>query len=112
VGLVDSPESFASESPPDGREILRTFRGTLLSLVVVFLACAGPVLAAPIRVTTWNLEWFRNGSPRELPPAEQDKRITAAAEVLRPLNPDIILLQEVRDYEVCARLAEKIAPRI
>jgi len=26
------------------------------------------------------------------------------------LNPDIILLQEVRDYEACARLGEAIAP--
>ena len=30
--------------------------------------------------------------------------------MLRPLNPDIILLQEVRDYDVCARLGEAIAP--
>ena len=27
-----------------------------------------------------------------------------------PINPDIILLQEVRDYEACARLGEAIAP--
>jgi endonuclease/exonuclease/phosphatase family metal-dependent hydrolase len=66
--------------------------------------------ASPIRVTTWNLEWFPNGSKKELPAAEQDKRIRAAADVLRPLNPDIILLQEVRDYDVCARLANAIAP--
>jgi hypothetical protein len=64
---------------------------------------AGPVLAAaPIRVSTWNLERFPNGSPKELPASEQDKRIAAAANVLRPLNPDIILLQEVRDCHVCA----------
>src|SRR5262245_3431102 len=30
--------------------------------------------------------------------------------VLRPINPDIILLQEVRDYDVCTRLGEAIAP--
>ena len=75
------------------------------------LALGSPaLLAAPVRVTTWNLEWFPNGTPKELPPAEQDKRIAAAANVLRPLNPDIILLQEVRDYDVCARLAEAIKP--
>jgi len=56
------------------------------------------------------LEWFPNGSPKERPVAEQDKRIAAAADVLRPLNSDIILLQEVKDYDVCARLAETIAP--
>ena len=76
------------------------------------LASVAPALpAAAVRVTTWNLEWFPNGSPKELPASEQDKRIAAAANVLRPLNPDIILLQEVRDYDVCARLANAIAPR-
>ncbi|HEX8076936.1 MAG TPA: endonuclease/exonuclease/phosphatase family protein [Chthoniobacterales bacterium] len=71
---------------------------------------ASPTFAAPIRVTTWNLEWFPNGSKKELPPGEQAKRITAAADVLRPLNSDIILLQEVKDYDVCNRLAEAIGP--
>jgi endonuclease/exonuclease/phosphatase family metal-dependent hydrolase len=87
---------------------VRKFQRNIVSLIVALLALATPVLAAPIRVTTWNLEWFPNGSPKELPASEQDKRI--AADVLRPLNPDIILLEEVRDYDVCARLANAIAP--
>ena len=90
---------------------MRSYQQNIVSLIVALLALAAPVLAAPIRVTTWNLEWFPNGSPKELPASEQDKRIAAAADVLRPLNPDIILLQEVRDYDVCARLANAIAPR-
>jgi endonuclease/exonuclease/phosphatase family metal-dependent hydrolase len=91
---------------------LKEIRRSVLSFVVVaWLAFAASVFGAPVRVTTWNLEWFPNGKPKELPAAEQQKRIAAAADVLRPLNPDIILLQEVRDYEVCARLAETIAPR-
>jgi endonuclease/exonuclease/phosphatase family metal-dependent hydrolase len=63
-----------------------------------------------IRVTTWNLEWFPNGSSDDATPDVQAQRIAAAADVLRPLNPNIILLQEVRDYEACARLGEVIAP--
>lgn len=90
---------------------MRSCQRNIVSLFVALLALAAPVLAAPIRVTTWNLEWFPNGSKKELPASEQDKRIAAAADVLRPLNPDIILLQEVRDYDVCARLANAIAPR-
>jgi endonuclease/exonuclease/phosphatase family metal-dependent hydrolase len=90
---------------------VRSYQRTIFSLIVALLALAAPVLAAPIRVTTWNLEWFPNGSPKELAVSEQDKRIAAAAAVLRSLNPDIILLQEVRDYDVCARLANAIAPR-
>jgi hypothetical protein len=65
---------------------------------------------APIRITTWNLEWFPNGSAHDATPEVQAQRIAAAADVLRPINPDIILLQEVRDYEACARLGEAIAP--
>jgi endonuclease/exonuclease/phosphatase family metal-dependent hydrolase len=63
-----------------------------------------------IRITTWNLEWFPNGSAHDAAPEVQAQRIAAAADVLRPINPDIILLQEVRDYEACARLGEAIAP--
>jgi endonuclease/exonuclease/phosphatase family metal-dependent hydrolase len=89
---------------------VRKFQRTLVILAVALQALAAPVWAAPIRVTTWNLEWFPNGSKKELPPAEQAKRIATAADVLRPLNPDIVLLQEVRDYDVCARLGDAIAP--
>ena len=32
--------------------------------------------------------------------------------VSRPINPDIVLLQEVRDYDVCVHLGEAIAPGI
>jgi endonuclease/exonuclease/phosphatase family metal-dependent hydrolase len=90
---------------------VRKFQRVAISFVLAALALAAPALsAASVRVTTWNLEWFPNGSPKELPPAEQTKRIAAAADVLRLLNSDVILLQEVRDYEACARLAEAIHP--
>ena len=89
---------------------MKRFQRFVVVIVVALLASAVPLRAGVIRVTTWNLEWFPNGSPKELPPSEQEKRIMAAANVLRPLNPDIILLQEVRDYDVCARLANAIAP--
>ena len=65
-----------------------------------------------IRITTWNLEWFPNGSAHDATPEVQAQRIAAVADVLRRINPDIILLQEVRDYDACARLGEAIAPRI
>ena len=85
-----------------------------LLLLATLLAFGGLLVdqssAANVRLTTWNLEWFPNGTPKEAPPAEQEKRIGAAADVLRNLDPDIILLQEVRDYDVCVRLAEAIKP--
>src|SRR4029453_12037807 len=80
----------------------------LLAFVVVGSALGQS--PAKIRITTWNLEWFPNGSPRETSPEKQAQRIEAAADVLRKLDPDILLLQEMRDYDACARLGEAIHP--
>src|SRR4051812_38847782 len=83
-------------------------------LALLFVCwCLLPVRAgaATVRVTTWNLEWFPNGTPKEAPIEKQNARIAAAADVLRPLSPDIILLQEIRDYDACTRLAEAIQPK-
>src|SRR5262245_28901506 len=80
--------------------------------VLSFLLITAQSGAQTVRCTTWNLEWFPNGSAKETPAAQQDQRIKEAADVLRPINPDLILLQEVRDYDVCARLGEAIAPGI
>src|SRR5215510_335359 len=85
----------------------RTFIAALLALSISEYSGAQTV-----RCTTWNLEWFPNGSAKETPAAQQEKRIKEAADVLRPTNPDILLLQEVRDYDVCARLGEAIAPGV
>jgi endonuclease/exonuclease/phosphatase family metal-dependent hydrolase len=74
------------------------------------LLLAGCQRAAHVRATTWNLEWFPNGSAKEASPEEQTQRINAAANILRKLNPDILLLQEMRDYDACSRLAEAIQP--
>ena len=82
----------------------------LLASWVVALALGESPEPAKLRITTWNLEWFPNGSAHDATPEVQAQRIGAAADVLRPLNPDIVLLQEVRDYEACARLGEAIAP--
>ena len=83
-------------------------------VLVAFLVAAGAFGESPeptkVRITTWNLEWFPSGSVHDATPEVQAQRIAAAADVLRPINPDIILLQEVRDYDACARLGEAIAP--
>ena len=77
-----------------------------------FFSITGYSGAQTVRCTTWNLQWFPNGSANETSTAQQEQRIKEAADVLRPINPDIVLLQEVRDYDVCARLGEAIAPGI
>jgi endonuclease/exonuclease/phosphatase family metal-dependent hydrolase len=82
----------------------------LLASWVVALALGEWPEPTKVRITTWNLEWFPNGSAHDATPEVQAQRIAAAADILRPINPDIILLQEVRDYKACARLGEAIAP--
>jgi endonuclease/exonuclease/phosphatase family metal-dependent hydrolase len=82
----------------------------LLASFVVASALSQSAEPTSIRITTWNLEWFPNGSAHDATPEVQAQRIAAAADVLRPINPDIILLQEVRDYEARARLGKAIAP--
>ena len=82
----------------------------LVALLVVASAFGQSPETAKFRITTWNLEWFPNGSAHEAPPEKQAERIKAAADVLKELNPDILLLQEVRDYDACNRLAEAIQP--
>lgn len=81
----------------------RTFTAALLALSII-----GYSDAQTVRCTTWNLQWFPNGSTNQASAEGQNQRIKGAADVLRPINPDIILLQEVRDYEACARLGEAI----
>jgi hypothetical protein len=82
----------------------------LLTAFVVGSALGESPEPTKVRMTTWNLEWFPNGSAHDATPEVQAQRIAAAADVLRPIDPDIVLLQEVRDYDVCARLGEAIAP--
>jgi endonuclease/exonuclease/phosphatase family metal-dependent hydrolase len=82
----------------------------LLTALVVGSALGESPDQTKVRITTWNLEWFPNGSAHDATPELQTQRIAAAADVLRPVNPDIILLQEVRDYQACVRLGEAIAP--
>jgi hypothetical protein len=75
----------------------------LLALLAFFVV--GSALdqsPAKVRITTWNLEWFPNGSPHETTPEIQAQRIEAAADVLKKLDPDILLLQEMRDYDACS----------
>jgi endonuclease/exonuclease/phosphatase family metal-dependent hydrolase len=84
----------------------------LLASLAVASALSESRETASFRITTWNLEWFPNGSAHDATPEVQAQWIAAAADVLRPINPDIILLQEARDYDACARLGEAIAPGI
>jgi hypothetical protein len=87
-------------------------RITVAAVAFFLLLIAGNSDAQTFRCTTWNLQWFPNESAKETSAAQQEQRIKEAADVLRPIDPDIVLLQEVRDYDACAHLCEAIAPGV
>jgi hypothetical protein len=69
-------------------------KGALIAVLAYFVV--GSVLGQPpgkLRITTWNLEWFPNGSSHDATPEKQTQRVEAAADVLKKLDPDILLLQ-------------------
>jgi endonuclease/exonuclease/phosphatase family metal-dependent hydrolase len=67
--------------------------------------------SAQVRVVTWNLRLFPSGTFSALPFEAEEKRILEVANFLKELNPDVILLQEVRDQEVCQRLITHLQPQ-
>jgi endonuclease/exonuclease/phosphatase family metal-dependent hydrolase len=81
-------------------------------LILLLFLLGSCLQAKDVTITTWNLEWFPSGSSKGIAtPEVESKRIADAAEVLRKLDSDIIVLQEVRDYEVCEALAKAIDPK-
>lgn len=84
----------------------RLLHSFLLALAI--FAQATPAAGAEWKVTTWNLEWFPAGAPDVRDPNIEGRRIREAAEVLRHLDPDIVLLQEVRDEPAVEALAREI----
>lgn len=83
-------------------------------IFVVLVLFVQPFLAfcEQIKVTTWNMEWFPSGSPNLASLEVEAKRIQDAADVLRKINPDVILLQEIRDLETCEKLANALKPEV
>jgi len=53
----------------------RTFTAALVALSIT-----GYTSAQTVRCTTWNLEWFPNGSAKATPAAQQEQRIKEAAD--------------------------------
>jgi len=82
----------------------------ITSYIALLLLLQIGAFATEVRVATWNLEWFPSGSPNLAPPEVEAKRIQEAANTLREINPDVIVLQEIRDLETCEKLAAALKP--
>lgn len=63
-----------------------------------------------IKAATWNLQWFPDGTMELQPAAVQQKRIQAAARLINETQPDILILQEVRNTNALGILREQLKP--
>src|SRR5438128_1705492 len=63
--------------------------------------------AQKIRIVSWNLDWFPGKKPE--PTAGEAKiHMEAAQRALKELKPDILLLQEMRDWQSAEQLCSVV----
>lgn len=89
-----------------------SLRRPLLALFIVALVGGCSPKSAPsapdtLRVVSWNIEWFPGGRP-EATPGESATQMASAKQALAELKPDILLLQEIRDWQSAAELCRAI----
>jgi endonuclease/exonuclease/phosphatase family metal-dependent hydrolase len=74
-----------------------------LRWVAVLWLLTSQCLADQFRVVTWNLDWFPGKSPASNP-TQRVLHMSEARDALLTIHPDILCLQEVRDYESVQQL--------
>ncbi len=67
-----------------------------LALVFAFGVCPSP--AEPIKIVSWNVEWFPGRVP-DSTPAMEKKHIEEVRYALRRMKPDVLILLEVKNPE-------------
>src|SRR5664280_3745833 len=88
-------------------------RKILTLILVVFavsLLFADPLLAKTLTVVEWNLEWFPGRSPNSAPEAQR-KHMEAAQKVLKQINPDIFMAEEIGDWDSFTKLTS-VVPKL
>src|SRR5438552_4116528 len=68
--------------------------------------------AETLRVTTWSFQETARSAANQESAGSQTNRIEAAAAALRRLDPDVILLQHMRDWRACSQLAQALKPAV
>ena len=74
------------------------------------VACASAISlhAHELRVTTWSLNNVPDSPGTPLPAEAEESLINRAAETLSATGSDVIVLREVRDRQMCQRIAERL----
>ena len=97
--------SFSEFSFPFARWGVSLSAVRLLLLLVLAAGCLSNAAAAPLRVVTWNTRWLPGGHP-DATAEEKAGQMAKAQKIVKALNPDLLLLQEVADWkaaeEVCS----------
>ncbi|MGA4578031.1 endonuclease/exonuclease/phosphatase family protein [Limisphaera sp. VF-2] len=79
----------------------------ILLLCVAVSAAQGGI----VKVLTWNLEWLPSGVRSGRASLEVEQAMVASvAPLLKALNADILVLQEVRDLKACQDLVRQLTP--
>jgi endonuclease/exonuclease/phosphatase family metal-dependent hydrolase len=79
---------------------------SLLTLLIC-LAASNAVFSAPLKVVTWNIEWLPGGHP-DATDAEKAAQMKTAQAIVKALDPDILLCQEVFDWKTAAELCSVV----
>ena len=82
---------------------MQDLRRLTVAILCALLAILQDVRGEVVRIATWNLEWFPGGKPNSSQ-AERLVHMSAARDALIDIRPDVLCLQEVRDWESVAEL--------
>lgn len=84
----------------------------LLILLALLAARSNAIFADTIRVVSWDLQPKATvtGSTNSAAASSDPELIQAAAQTLNNLQPDVLLLQGVRDWQMCNDLAQALKP--
>jgi hypothetical protein len=82
---------------------MQDLRRLTVAILCALLATLQDARAEVVRIATWNLEWFPGGKPNSSQ-AEPLLQMSAAKDALIDLRPDILCLQEMRDWDSFAEL--------
>jgi hypothetical protein len=89
----------------------RLFCAFLTLLLITLVSGCSAKNEAPeknkLRVVSWNIEWFPGQRP-EATAEESAKQMAAAKIALAELKPDVLLLQEIRDWKSAEELCSVI----
>lgn len=76
-------------------------------VLAICLSTVLPAVAAPIKVMTWNLEWFP-GRSQSADEAAKSEQMAAAQAIVKANDPDILLLQEIADWGAAVELCSVV----